>query len=83
MGLSLLGPGGTESIPIRASVEIGPGDIFVAVVLIYALAYLYLLDPLEIEDQQLRQIRVMLVAAVVPLLVAFIGIVLFTSIELV
>ena len=78
MGLSILGPGGVGELSVQTEFQIGPGDVFVALVLIYVLAYFYLLAPVDIPESQQNQIRLLLLVVVVPLSVVFLGILLFT-----
>jgi hypothetical protein len=78
MGLSILGPGGIGEMPVRTGFQIGPGDVFVALLLVYVLAYLYLLEPVDLPVDHKRRIRLLLLAVAVPLAVTFLGVLLFT-----
>lgn len=79
MGLSILGPGGTGDVPVRVALEIGPGDLFVTLALIYALVYLYLLEPANVATDQRDELRPLLLGVAVPLSVTFFSVLLFTS----
>jgi len=81
VGLSVLGPNGAGELPIQAEFQIGPGDLFVALVLVYVLAYLYLLEPIEISAEHENQIRLLLFALAIPLSITFLAVVLFTIFE--
>lgn len=83
LGLRALGPQGTEQLPVRASLEIGPGSLFVAITLIYCLAILYLLEAMELSDDRERRLRTMLQGALVPLLLIFVSVLVFSSVQLI
>jgi hypothetical protein len=83
VSLSAVAPDGTAAVPVRASLGIGPADIFVALALIYVLAYLYLLDPMSINSDKKAQLRVLLLGCAIPLSAAFLGVVLYTSITII
>lgn len=82
LGLRVLGPQGAEQLPVRASLEIGPGSLFLAISLIYCLAVLYLLEAMELSDDREQELRVMLQAALLPLLLTFGSVLAFSSIQL-
>lgn len=58
------------------SLGLGIGGLFVAVALVAVIVYLDLLDASSVEDDDLRRL---LVATVIPLLVTFVFIVLYQS----
>jgi hypothetical protein len=66
-----------------ATVGLGVGGVFVAVALVYAFAYLDLLAAAPIEEHTASRLRATLLAVAVPLVVAFGGIVLFRSLQVV
>lgn len=76
---SSAGAGVSASVTSMLSpVGAGVGGIFVAAALIYLLAYLDLLDAVEVETS----IRGALVAAIIPLFIVFAGIVAFRTMAL-
>lgn len=81
MRLSILGPEGSGTLPVRLGFEVGPGDVFVALVLVYILAYLYLLEPIETAAGNKREVRHMLLAVALPLTVTFLAVLTFTIFE--
>lgn len=64
---------------LYTSIGLGVGGIFVAVALVYLLAYLDLLDALRTDDEAIGDLKMALVAAAIPLFVTFGGIVLYRS----
>lgn len=78
MGLSILGPGGVPGVPVRAEIQIGPGDMIVALLLMHVLAYLYLLEPADIPEERKHQLRLLLVSVAIPFSVTFLAVLLFT-----
>lgn len=63
---------------LLSPVGAGVGGIFVAAALIYLLAYLDLLDAVEVE----APVRTALVSAIIPLFIVFAGIVAFRTLAL-
>jgi len=82
MRLSALGPEATADIPMRASLDLGVGEVFIAVTLIYLLAYLNLVDPMSISADTKREIRALLIASTIPLFLVFLSVVLINSLEI-
>lgn len=78
---SSAGAGVSASVTsLLSPVGLGVGGIFVAAALIYLLAYLDLVDAVE-ED--MAAIRRVLLAAIIPLIVVFAGIVTYHTLQLV
>lgn len=68
-----------SALSLLSPVGLGVGGVFVAAALIYLLAYLDLLNASEAEHRALRR---MLVATIIPLSVAFAGVVVFRTLAL-
>lgn len=76
-------PGGLGPFEPAVSLGIGPGDLFVTLALVYSLVVLYLLTATEIELAQRRALWYALLSGVVPFLLTFAGIVLYTTISII
>jgi len=83
LGSSSAGAGsagaGAGALGLFTSVGAGVGGIFVAATLIYLLAYLDLFDAAEVENPELRRT---VVAITIPLGMAFAGVVLFNTLQI-
>lgn len=79
MGLSAISSSTGSGLGPYLSVGLGIGSLFLAVALVYLLAYLNLLAATELDPVVKRYVRRTVVALIVPLLVAFAGIVLLKS----
>lgn len=64
---------------LLSPVGVGVGGIFVAAALIYLFAYLNLISA---SEKEMRNLHRMLVASIVPLFVAFGGIVVYRSLQI-
>lgn len=80
MGIVTLPPTGTGEFSPYVGLGIGPGELFVAVGIVYTLALLYLLGALGLERGHERAFRRMLYSGAIPLLFTFGAVLLYTSI---
>ena len=83
MSLSAVAPDAAADLSLRATLGIGPGEVFVALSLIYVLGFLYLLGPMSIATERKRSLRALLLGCAIPLGATFLGVVLYTSFTLV
>lgn len=68
-------------LPMDSPVGVGPGGLYVAVALVFSLAYLHILKAGDVKDPISNQLRAMLISVSFPLLITFLGIVLFEGLK--
>ena len=69
-----------STLSLLSSLGVGPGSIYVTAVVVYLLAYLNIV---EASEQYRQRLRSFLVSTSIPLVFAFIGIVIFESLTVI